>query len=400
MRPNEFNSRLFSDQYALVSICTLAFCVSLGTATVSMAKALVLVGFLVRLILIKKKIFEFHLTQIPRVFVWMAVALIWMLISMMWSQATGLTQWQYFYAHTRFLWIGVVYFLIGSKERGFIVLKWLIYGQIFVLCISWLLWLGVEVPLTRRPIEKGIAFTSSLEQPVMIVLALVALWNFRDYWIKQWGGWVVLLIIIAMAFNMIFVMSGRTGYVVFLVVVTVEICKMLPSRLRWVAFFSPFILFTIFFTVSPVFHKRIAEIDTNTATYFKNETLSSEGERLDMWKQTTLGILKKPILGYGIGSMPDVYKGESGLIRTPVTQPHQQYLFWWAEFGLVGLFIMLGFFFALIKDSNKLDSQAQSSLQLVLAVLFVMGMFNCPFFGVGMGEFFFLEIAALLAIKK
>ena len=35
----------------------------------------------------------------------------------------------------------------------------------------------------------------------------------------------------------------------------------------------------------------------------------------------------------------------------------------------------------------------------VIAVLFVMGLFNCPFFGVGMGEFFFLEIAALLAIK-
>jgi len=28
-----------------------------------------------------------------------------------------------------------------------------------------------------------------------------------------------------------------------------------------------------------------------------------------------------------------------------------------------------------------------------------MGLFNCPFFGVGMGEFFFLEIAALLAIR-
>jgi len=76
-----------------------------------------------------------------------------------------------------------------------------------------------------------------------------------------------------------------------------------------------------------IFHKRVAQIGSNTEIYFKNETLSSEGERLDMWKQTTLGILKKPILGYGVGSLPDLYKEEQGLIKAPVSQPHQQYLF-------------------------------------------------------------------------
>ena len=400
MHTNKCKLRSFWDRYALVSTCVLAFCVSLGTATVSIAKALVLIGFLVHLVLDKKKIFELYLTQVPRVFVWMLAAVMWMLLSMMWSQASELSQWQYFYAHTRFLWIAVIYFQIGTKERGLKVLKWLIYGQIFVLCISWLLWLGVEVPFTRRPIEKGIAFTSSLEQPVMTVLVMVALLNFREYWVKQWSSWLLWLVVIAMAFNMIFVMSGRTGYIVFLIIVAIETYRILPHRLRWMAFLSPFILSAIFYSVSPVFHKRIAEINTNTETYLKNETLSSEGERLDMWKQTALGIIKNPILGYGIGSMPDVYKAEGGLIRSPVTQPHQQYLFWWAEFGFVGLMIMLCFFFALIKDARKLDWESESSLQSVLVVLFVMGMFNCPFFGVGMGEFFFLEIAALLVIKK
>jgi O-antigen ligase len=400
MQLNEFNFRLFWDRYALVSTCMLAFCVSLGTATVSLAKALVLLGFVAHLVLNKEKIFACGYKQSFLVFAWMLAAVVWMLTSMTWSLASELTQWQYLYGHTRFLWVAVIYFLIGTKDRGLKVLRWLIYGQILVLCISWLLWLGVEVPFTKRPIEKGIAFTSYLEQPVMTVLALVVVWNFRQYWMKQWGVWFLRLLTIVMALNLIFVMSGRTGYIVFLVILAIEIYKMLPSRMRWVAFFSPVILSAIFSVVSPVFHKRIAEINENTDTYFTHGTLSSEGERLDMWKQATLGILKKPVLGYGVGSFPDLYKGENGLINKPVSQPHQQYLFWWAEFGFIGLLIMLGFFFALIKDSSKLNAEAKSSLQSVLAVLFVMGMFNCPFFGVGMGEFFFLEIAALLAIKK
>ena len=180
---------------------------------------------------------------------------------------------------------------------------------------------------------------------------------------------------------------------------SIEVYKFLPKRLSWIALLSPIILSSIFYTASPTYHKRITEIDKNTETYFKSEALSSEGERLDMWKETIQGILKKPILGYGIGSMPDVYAGEDGLIKSPVSQPHQQYLFWWAEFGFVGLIIMLGFFFVLIKDAQLLDLEAKSSLLSVVAVLFVVGLFNCPFFGVGMGEFFFLEIAALLAVK-
>ena len=320
-------------------------------------------------------------------------------MSMAWSDATEVTQWQYFYAHTRFLWLAIIYFLIGTKVRGLLVLKWLIYGQIFVTCISWLLWLGVEVPFTRRPLEKGIAFTSSLEQPVMAVLVLIVLWNFRQYLTKQWGEWFVRLAIIAMALNIVFVMSGRTGYIVFILFLAIEIYRTLPSRWRWLSLLTPIILSIIFSAVSPVFSKRLSQIETNSQAYLQKESLSSEGERLDMWKHTISGILKKPILGYGVGSMPDVYSAEEGLIKAPLSQPHQQYLFWWAEFGLIGLMIMLGFFFALIKESRLLDSEAGTSLLSVIAVLFVMGLFNCPFFGVGMGEFFFLEIAALLAIR-
>ena len=398
-RTNELNLNIFWDQYALVSTCILAFCVSLGTATVSLAKALVLLAFLIQLVLKKKKIFESRFMQVPQIFIWMTVAVIWMLISMTWSHASELTQWQYFYAHTRFLWLAIIYFLIGTKVRGLSVLKWLIYGQIFVTCISWLLWLGVEVPLTRRPLENGIAFTTTLEQPVMVVLVLIILCNFRQYWTKQWGEWFVRLAIIAMAFNIVFVMSGRTGYLVFLLFLAIEIYRALPSRWRWLSLLSPIILSLIFYAVSPVFSKRVAQIEANSQAYLQKNSLSSEGDRLDMWRHTISGILKKPILGHGVGSMPEVYSGDGGLIKVSVSQPHQQYLFWWAEFGLIGLMIMLGFFFALIKDSRLLDSEAKNSLLSVIAVLFVMGLFNCPFFGVGMGEFFFLEIAALLAIR-
>lgn len=389
------------DRYTLFALCSLAFCVSLGAATVSITKLILLIGFIVQIAIDRKKIFQFNpIKNIPIIFIWMIAAVVWSLISMTWSDATMLDQWKYFYLHTRFLWLAVVYYLLMTKDRALKTLKWLIYGQIFVVCISWLLWFGIEVPLTRRPIEKGIAFTSTLEQPIMTVLALIGLWGLRDYWIKLWGNWFLQLIILAMLLNIIFVMSGRTGYIVLLIFIAIELFRLLKGRWRLMAFLSPIILSLVFYAVSPTFSKNLMEIPTNTKSYLETQAKSSEGLRLEMWRASIYAILNKPILGYGIGSMPEVYKVNGGMIKEPVSQPHQQYLFWWVEFGFIGLLIMLGFFFALTKDSSKIDKEAKNTLQSTMAVLFVVGLFNCPFFGVGMGEFFFLEIAAILRIRE
>ncbi len=389
------------DRYTLFALCSLAFCVSLGAATVSISKLILLIGFIVQIAIDRKKIFQFNpIKNIPIIFIWMIAAAVWSLISMTWSDATVLDQWKYFYSHTRFLWLAVIYYLLMTKDRALKTLKWLIYGQIFVVCISWLMWFGIEVPLTRRPIEKGIAFTSTLEQPIMTVLALIGLWGLRDYWIKLWGNWFLQLIILAMLLNIIFVMSGRTGYIVLLIFIAIELFRLLKGSWRLMAFLSPIILSLVFYAVSPTFSKNLMEIPTNTKSYLETQAKSSEGLRLEMWRASIYAIINKPILGYGIGSMPEVYKANGGMIKEPVSQPHQQYLFWWVEFGFIGLLIMLGFFFALIKDSSNLDNEAKNTLQSTMAVLFVVGLFNCPFFGVGMGEFFFLEIAAILRIRR
>jgi O-antigen ligase len=387
------------DKYTLFALCSIAFCVSLGAATVSISKLFLLVGFLVQIVIDRKKIFLPNPIKIPVVFIWMFAAVVWSLISMTWSDAVVQTQWKYFYSHTRFLWLGVIYYLLVTKDRALITLKWLIYGQIFVVTISWLMWFGFEVPFTKRPLEKGIAFTSTLEQPVMTVLVLIVLWGLRDYWTKLWGDWFLRLIIVVMLLNIIFVMSGRTGYIVLLICVAIEAYRVLKGRWRVLALLSPIILSLAFFAISPTFSKRIMEIPINTQSYFEKQEQSSEGERLEMWRSSIYGIIKKPILGYGIGSMPEVYKENGGKIKASVSQPHQQYLFWWVEFGFIGLMIMLAFFFALIKDSYTIDNISRKTLHSTIAVLFVMGLFNCPFFGVGMGEFFFLGIAAILRIR-
>lgn len=388
--------------YKLPILCLLAFCVSFGTATVSMSKMLILFGVIGKISLDKKRKLIFSVVRNNNLFIWLLFAITWMLISMLWSIGSMQEQWKYFYGHSRIIWIALIYYLLDTRDRSIIVLKWLVYGQILVVLISWLLWIGIEIPFTKITQDKGVAFTSRIEQPVMTTLALIVIWNFRDYFRDKWGKFTLQLIILIMSLNLVFVTTGRTGYLVFLAAFGVEIFRKLPINWRWTALLSPLFLFTILFTASPTFHDRSMEVRNNTEYYFKNgpNLETSEGQRLDMWRTSLSAIIKAPILGYGVGSMQNVYKNEGGLIEGGVSQPHQQYLFWWVEFGLIGLLIMLSFFYMLTVKTKELELEAKNALISVSLVLFLMGLANCPFFGVGMGEFFFLLIAALLKMKR
>lgn len=389
-------------KYTIATLSLLAFCVSLGTATVSISKALIILGIAAKASLDIKKESIYSLIRTNNLVAWILIAITWMLISMLWSIGSVHEQWSYLYGHSRFIWIAAIYYILDTKERTLVILGWLVYGQILVVLVSWLLWIGVEVPFTHINQDKGVAFTSRIEQPVMTTLALIVIWNFRDYFRDKWGKLKLQFIFSIMLLNLVVVTTGRTGYLVFLAAFGVEVFRKLPINWRWTALLFPLFLFTILFTASPTFHDRTMEIRNNTEYYFKNgpNLETSEGQRLDMWKNSLSAIIKAPILGYGVGSMQKVYKNEGGLIKGGVSQPHQQYLFWWVEFGLIGLLLMLSFFYMLAIKSKELELEAKNTLISVSLILFLMGLANCPFFGVGMGEFFFLLIAALLKIKQ
>ena len=387
-------------KYTLFAVCALAVCVSLGTATVSLAKLLVLVGVLGQLMIDGLQVRCFQWSQAPKVYGAILLALGWMLLSMLWSEAELSDQWKYFYAHARLLWVLAFVYLLKDQLRAMKALKWLVLGQLFVVGLSWLMWAGVPVPLTKRPLELAAAFTSYLEQPVMSTLLLVLLWSFRAHWQAQWGSKTVWAAIVLVGLNVVLVMTGRTGYLVLLTFIGIELLRRLPLRLAWLAFVLPLLLAVTLYEVSPRFADRVSAIKTNSLAYQGQDVTTSEGQRIDMWYRAFLGIEKKPILGYGVGSYPQVYRAEGGLIQGVVSQPHQQYLLWWIDAGLVGLLLLFSFFAALLYDARQLQPSAAAALVTITAIAFVMGMMNCPLFGVGMGEYFLLIMAALLLFRK
>lgn len=390
------------DNYSIFAACVFAICVSLGAAMVSLSKILILIAVIWRIF------YEVGSTTFKRQpqstwTVWAVyLSLIWMLISFIWTEAPSTEAVTALLRHSRLIWLIAVFYLLQTSKQGLTVLKFVVIGQFFVVICSWLMWLGFYIPWAKKdfPPEMGILFTSTLEQPVMSSLMLLLLWFFRDQWPVAWHrAWLWIAMSITLL-NVIFIMTGRTGFLVILLLISIAVFWELPKRYRWGVVALPFLLGATLLTVSPRFQSKMLEIKRDVTLYQSGNFDTSQGQRLDYWHRSLLSIMENPLIGHGVGSWKMNYLRLGGLQKDPPSNPHQHYLLWMVEAGVIGLALFIGIFLALYRDALKLSEMASRALISTTAIAAFMGLMNCPFFGVGMGEYFMVMMGSLLLIKS
>lgn len=392
-------------RFSLYSLCALAVSVSLGTALVSIAKAFVLLAFLGQLWIDGRAKPLQWLRQTPKSIWFVIAAFAWLAFTLLWTEAISMQEALFvLYGHARILWLAVALYLVATPQRSWKVLQFLMGGQAFVVVLSWLLWAGVPLAwiTSKYPPEQGIAFTSTLEQPVMGTLLLVSLWAFRGRLAQElpgrFGKWMLYAFMAITVINMFFVMTGRTGYLVMMVFLTLVLLKALPKRARLLVAVVPVVAAALLFQFSDRFQHRVLQVRDDISQYEKGNLDTSQGTRLDNWRVALAGIQEKPWIGHGVGSFSRVYELNHGHENRLVRDPHQQYLFWWVEGGALGFALLLGIFGALFRDSAALSPSASWALVCTTAIAATMSLANCPLFGVGMGEYFLLMMAALLGM--
>jgi O-antigen ligase len=405
-------SRLFPltasgwSRLTLASVCALAISVSLGTALVSLSKALLLLAFVGQVWVDGHlKVIQW-LRRAPKAVWLIGAAIAWFALTMIWSEApTTRDALTVLYGHARLIWLVVALYLVATPERAWVVLLYLMAGQAFVVVLSWLLWLGVPLGwiVAKYPPELGVAFTSTLEQPVMETLLVVLLWGFRERLLKdrlppKFGKHLLYAFIFLTVTNVFFVMTGRTGYLVMMLFLSMVLIKAVPKKARLLVLLLPVLAVFLLFHLSDRFQHRLLQVRDDVTQYEKGNLDTSQGTRLDNWRVSLRGIEQRPWLGHGVGSFAVVYEAQHGHENRIVRDPHQQYLFWWVEGGVLGFALLLSIFGALFKDSASLSPPAKWSLVCTTAIAAAMSLANCPFFGAGMGEFFLVMMAALLGM--
>jgi O-antigen ligase len=395
----------FNRVLTMMALYCLAVSVSLGVALISISKLMIALAVLVRFYSMwRNGTLKWPFASGYFTFIAISTGLAWLYLTLLWSEGGDDERMVSFMRHARLLVVPAVYFLLDSKRDALKILLAVALGQLFVVCSSWLLWLGLSLPwaITDYKSSAGVLFTSTLEQPVMSTLMLILVWFLRTEIPQQWRTKFVISVLVLTITNVFFVMTGRTGYLVMLLAIALAVFWRLPKKLKPVALLIPVLITVVLGLVSTRFQTKITEINLDIFAYQQGniQDTNSQGKRLDYWVKSLEAIKTKTFVGHGVGSWRSNYIQLGGLDRPdPPSNPHQQFLLWAVEGGLIGLALLLAIFAALYRDAGRLQTPAQQALKATLAISFLMSMMNCPFFGAGMGEFFFVMMGALLATK-
>ena len=388
--------------FAVFSVCFLAVSVSLGVAMVSIAKLLLLIAVAGQIFLdVKARSFP-SIKHWPQMTWWILLAMGWMSLSFFWTQASTADALAGWGRHSRILWFLAVFYLLRSPEQSLLSLKWFVAGMVVMMLSSWALVAGLPVPwATANAMPSlGIVHGSTLEQPVLLTLLAAVLWFMKEHWPKGHWRWAPILILLLTLLNVFFVMTGRTGFVVMLMFVTLAVWWELPSKWRWISLGIPFALTALLMVVSPRFQLRTTEVNKNIVSYQQGSVETSQAQRLDYWHRSLLAIQQKPLIGHGVGSWNINYHQLGGMQLEAPSNPHQQYLLWAVESGVIGTALFLAILFFQFKEANALAQNVRQTLLTVTFISAAMGLMNCPYFGAGMGECLVYLAASLLAIGK
>ncbi len=201
--------------------------------------------------------------------------------------------------------------------------------------------------------------------------------------------------------NLFFIVNGRTGQFVLVVLILLFVNQKLSLKQGGITVMTLVMFISLFYCYSEK-SQRLHEGIINTQAFFQpipTQTDSSMGLRYTFWRNSLKLIAQKPWLGYGTGGFIDAYNQVKGI--DPVTKnPHNEFLRITVETGLIGLTIYLTFLFSLIKTAFRLPELEKSLAQGLIASLVISSIFNSPIMDHTEGHWFALLLALTTSALK
>lgn len=391
--------------FRLVMVGLMAVSVGLPMAIISLSKALVLLfvaGSAFCLFRERSPLAPLKATATPAA---IAIALAAMALSVSWSEAPVAQAWGAWAKHAKLLLIPLLLLLIRSEREARVALLSFVAAQTALLLGSWLLWAGVSVPwaTSNRALVEYAVFSSRLDQPIMSGVTAAICWHLRQFAPGRWGPTAAAAVVVLALVNVIFVMNGRTGHLVAIALISLALVWELPKPYRVFAGAMPVLVLLAVWLGSATVRERMEAAVQELDSYTKiGSTDSSSGERLNYWHRSVESILQHPVAGAGVGSWNAEYQrldqGRGPVNAQNVRNPHQEFLLWGVEAGMIGLALLCNILLAVWRDTRRMTVPAARAAQSVLAALVVACMFNSSLFDATIGDFFCVVLALVLAL--
>ena len=206
--------------------------------------------------------------------------------------------------------------------------------------------------------------------------------------------------VVLYSYQLFFISSGRTGYIVYLLLLVLLIVQMLSWRKALLAVLLGLVLISVGYMSSSVMQARLGDAYSNWQHYQENKN-TPIGMRIQFHEFADNLYQRHPWLGNGTGSFTYYFRVEKPMSSWwwTLLEPHSQYWLVAAEFGRVGIVVLLFFLGSLFFASFKFRSMRVVAIGLL--VPFVIGnLSDSLLLYSGSGYFFLLFMALCLGEQK
>lgn len=274
--------------------------------------------------------------------------------------------------------------------------KWRTHGihaflsaMLLVLAISYMKLLGLWSDGSGA--QDYSVFKNYIGQSILMAYAIYLMAHrFADHPRQRWL-WGLLILL--GSFNVLFMLPGRTGYIVFFTLLML----FLYQRHGWQGLLVSmmFIIFTasIAYKTSMLFEQRVDMAVADIKGYLGSEEIdpaeSSAGIRLEFYANTIALIGQHPFFGGGTGSFAPEYKRQaqqSEILET--SNPHNEYLSVTAQLGLAGLALLLLLGYSQWRLSYRLTSELRAAGQGLVITMAAGSLFNSLLLDFTEGHFY------------
>ncbi|OCH97256.1 hypothetical protein A8135_03760 [Legionella jamestowniensis] len=236
-------------------------------------------------------------------------------------------------------------------------------------------------------------FRNHIMTGFMVAFAAYLSWLFAY---RQQGhsrlGYVVLALLFS--YQVLFVSGGRTGYVIYLLLMGILIVQLCTWRQAIAGIGLVFAIFVTSYLASPVMKGRVDGVIQQIQSYQHNQKDTDVGLRLQFHDYAHQLFNRHPIAGNGTGSFTYYFAKENPVPfwSWKLTEPHSQYWLTAAEFGLLGIAALLFFFISLFQACLRLDKMKMIAFAMLIPFM-IGNLSDSLLLYSGSGYFFLLFMA-------
>jgi len=249
------------------------------------------------------------------------------------------------------------------------------------LALSFLVWMGLmpESTIIKGTQFDAVVFKKKITHGVLMafgafLFALKAGEAADLRWRMVWALGAALA-----AFNVLFMVQGRTGQLVLMAL----LLYFLISSFRWRGLLAALaaglaIGGTVYLVPSSSLHQRALTTINEYQDWREGKPPSLANMRLESWSNSLKIVREHPLVGVGTGGFAAAYaKQVEGTSMMPLAQPENQYLLTTVELGVIGLAALLALFAMQWHLASRLATRSDTDLARGLAITMAVGcMFN------------------------